>query len=86
MKVVTVKVWGQLFGKDTQGPTLKGSKEELVDKIQKLSPCKDKGDIMAALGRAVWSPGIEWAGGHQCGVEVVSVIDEPSYGGHGAVR
>jgi hypothetical protein len=86
MKVVTVNVWGQLFGTDTKGPTIRGSKEELVDKIQKLSPCKDKGAIMDALSRAVWAPGIEWAGGHQCGVEVVSVLDEPAYAGHGAVR
>ena len=73
MKTVSVSIWGFLFGQDVKVKTLRGSLEEVVEQIHDMSPVKDRGAICEALNKAVWSEEPQWLGGHQVGLEVLSV-------------
>ena len=73
MKQVSVNIWGFLFGQDVKVKTLRGSLEEVVDQIHDMSPVKDRGAICEALNKAVWAEDPQWLGGHQVGLEVLSV-------------
>jgi hypothetical protein len=73
-----MNLWGFVFGQDVKVKMLKGSLEEVLSEIRDLSPVKDLGVIRESLNKAVWSEEVQWLGGHQVGLEVLSVASDPT--------
>jgi hypothetical protein len=74
VKHIQVNLWGFVFGQDVLVKQIEGTFEEVLGTLQELSPLKDTGAIRLAMNQSVWADGVQWIGGHQVGIEVLSVL------------
>jgi hypothetical protein len=73
-RIITVQIWASICGQDHLLKQFTQSADELVYFIHRIyAPNVGISEIKQALLNATCKQGVEWMGGHQIGIQILSI-------------